>query len=114
METELLQDMITYLGDDYGEEQDGILLLLIKDAIDEVCNAAYPWDYASDKEETKIKDRICKKYRSKIRKIAEYHYSKQGGEGETSHSENGVSRSYESSGTPPSYLSEITTMAKVI
>ena len=114
MEDELLEDMITYLGDDYDEGQYGILLLLIKDAIDEVCNTAYPWDYSSEEEETKMREKVCKKYRSKIRKIAEYHYGKQAAEGETSHSENGTSRSYESAGTPPSYLSEITPMAKVI
>lgn len=110
----MLQDMITYLGDDYNTEQDGILLLLIKDAIDEVCNTAYPWDYSSDIEESSIRNRICKKYRSKIRKIAEYHYDKQGMGGAVSYSESGTSRSYESSGTPPSYLSEITPMAKLI
>lgn len=117
MEDKLLEDMITYLGNDYDpddEKLNGILLLLIKDAIDEVCNIAYPWNYSSSTEETKMKERICNKYRSKIRKIAEYHYGKQAAEGETSHSENGTIRSYESAGTPPSYLSEITPMARLI
>ena len=40
-------------------------------------------------------------------------YNKQGGEFETAHSENGVSRSYGSEGIPQELLLEITPMAKV-
>ena len=40
-------------------------------------------------------------------------YNKQGGEFETAHTENGVSRSYGSEGIPQELLLEVTPMAKV-
>lgn len=40
-------------------------------------------------------------------------YNKQGGEFETAHSENGVSRSFGSEGIPQELLMEVTPMAKV-
>ena len=40
-------------------------------------------------------------------------YNKQGGEFETAHTENGVSRSYGSEGMPQELLLEVTQMAKV-
>ena len=40
-------------------------------------------------------------------------YNKQGGEFETAHSENGVSRSFGSEGIPQELLLEVTPMAKV-
>ena len=39
--------------------------------------------------------------------IAAYLLNKRGAEGETSHSENGISRSYESADVPPSMLREV-------
>ena len=55
-----------------------------------------------------------KRYKSKIRKIAQYHYDKQGKEGVTSYSESGVSVSYNSAGTPASYLRGIIPVAKIL
>ena len=45
--------------------------------------------------------------------IAAYLINKQGAEGQTSHSENGVSRAYESGGVPESFLSQITPMGAI-
>jgi hypothetical protein len=47
-------------------------------------------------------------------RIAVELYNKQGAEGETAHSENGVSRSYESASVSESQLSEIIPKAKVL
>lgn len=47
-------------------------------------------------------------------KISAYLLNKRGAEGETSHSENGVARSYESSGIPSSLLREIIPMVGVL
>ena len=41
-------------------------------------------------------------------------YNKQGAEGETAHSENGISRTYQSSWISEQLLSEITPIAKVV
>ena len=46
--------------------------------------------------------------------IAAFMLNKRGAEGETAHSENGVSRSYEDGDIPPSLLRRITPMAGVM
>lgn len=44
------------------------------------------------------------KYHARTCEIAVYLVNRRGGEGETTHSESGVSRSYESAGIPASYF----------
>lgn len=110
----LLEQLIEYAADDYCPEQESFMLALIEDAIDEVANAMYPYGFSSDREEEKAKEKALKRYKSKIRKIAQYHYDKQGKEGVTSFSENSVSASYESAGTPDSYLRGIIPVAKIV
>lgn len=111
---ELLRQLIEYVGDDYCPEQDSFLLTLIEDAVDEIVGEMYPYGFSSDKEEERVKTQALKRYKSKIRKIARYHYDKQGIEGVVSFSENGSSTSYESAGTPDSYLRGIIPIAKII
>lgn len=114
MKEELLRQLIEYAGDDYCPEQDSFLLTLIEDAIDEVAGEMYPYGFSSDEEEERIKERALRRYKSKIRKIAQYHYDKQGAEGALSFSESGSSVSYENAGTPESYLRGIIPVAKII
>lgn len=114
MREELLRQLIEYAGDDYCPEQDSFMLTLIEDSIDEVANAMYPYGFSSDDEEERVKERALRRYKSKIRKIAQYHYDKQGKEGVLSFSENSVSASYENSGTPESYLRGIIPVAKIV
>ncbi len=111
---ELLRELIEYVGDDYYPEQDSFLIALISDATDEVVFEMYPYGFSSDAEETAAKEQALKRYKSKIQKIAQYHYDKHGREGTTGWSENGTSVSYESSGTPSSYLRGIIPIAKII
>lgn len=111
---ELFKQLIDYAADDYSAEQDSFLLMIINDALDEVCEEMYPYGFSSESEEKEVREKALKKYRSKIRKIAQYHYDKQGKEGIVSFSENGASVSYESSGTPSSYLRGIIPIAKII
>lgn len=111
---ELFSQLVAYVADDYTKDQDTFLNILLNDALDEVCGEMYPYGFSSESEEQKIKSKALKKYKSKIRKIAEYHYDKQGKEGVTGFSENGVSVSYENSGTPSSYLRGIIPIAKII
>lgn len=54
------------------------------------------------------------KYHSVQLEIASYLINKSGAEGETSHSENGISRSYESGGIPDSMLTQVIPYGKVI
>ena len=111
---ELLLQPIDYAADDYTKEQKSFLQTLLNDALDEVCLEMYPYGFLNDVEEQKIKDKALKKYKSKIRKIAQYHYDKEGKEGVTGFSENGVSVSYENAGTPSSYLRGIIPIARII
>ncbi len=111
---ELLRELIEYVGDDYCSEQDSFLILLLTDALDEVISEMYPYGFSSEQEEGYIKERAIKRYRSKIKKIAQYHYDKQGREGVTGWSESGTSVSYDSSGTPSSYLRGIIPIARII
>lgn len=111
---ELLLQLIEYAADDYTENQDSFLQTLLNDALDEVVQEMYPYGFNTDSEEQKIRDKALKKYKTKIRKIAQYHYDKQGKEGVAGFSENGVSISYENAGTPSSYLRGIIPIAKII
>ena len=90
MEAEILQDIIIYLGDEVGEADKPLLLILINRAIRKVCAKRYPWGY-TDKE----KDMAVERYRDTIFEAAVYYWAKQGADGESSHSENGISRSYQ-------------------
>ena len=106
---ELLKDLIIYVGEDYTPEQEAFLRLLINDAIEEVCGVMYPFGFNN---EEKAKESALKRYKGKIRKIAQYYYDKQGVEGVTSYSGNGESRSYSGAGTPSESFSGIVPVAK--
>lgn len=56
---------------------------------------------------------VPSKYVSLQLEIAAYMLNKRGAEGQTSHSENGVSRSYENADIPDSMLAVITPYARV-
>lgn len=114
MERKILQSLIEYAGDDYDVSQDSFLLSLIDDAAEEICNIMYPNGFSTSDEKEKAKKWVMINYESKIRRIAEYHYDKQGKEGVTSFSENGSSASYENSGTPESYLRGIIPISRIV
>ena len=67
----------------------------------EILSRCYPFGY-------KECEKVPKCYEVLQCKIAAYLINKQGAEGQTSHSENGISRSYESGGVPESFLGQIT------
>lgn len=85
---------------------DDLLNIYLKRAEQKVLNRLYPFGSADEL--------IPKKYEHKVMEIAEYLYYRRGSEGETSHSENGVSRSYENADVPKSMLTEITPMVGVV
>ena len=53
-------------------------------------------------------------YSANVLQIAVYLYDKQGAEGQTAHSENGISRSYESGNIPESMFCGIVPYARII
>lgn len=111
---ELLRGLIEYIGDDYTEEQKTFLQMLLDDAADEVCEVLYPYGFTSDEETKKAREYAIKRYGSKIRKIAQFHYDKQGKEGITGYSESGASVSYDGAGTPSSYFRGIIPVARIL
>lgn len=94
------------MGDDNEDWSDDILLTYLAIAGRKIIDRAYPYD------ET-IED-VPRRYELLQCEIAMYLLNKRGAEGETSHSENGISRSYENADVPESMLSVITPFCGVI
>ena len=90
MEIDILADVRTYLGDGVSEQDNPILLILINRAIRKVCSKRYPYGYTDAEKETAVA-----KYRDVVFDAAVFYWVKQGSEGQSSHSENGISRGYQ-------------------
>jgi hypothetical protein len=89
-----------------GNESDEILAAYLDLAAQAVIKRAYP--YRADVTEVPVI------YESDQLLITVYLLNKQGAEGETSHNENGISRSYESGSIPDSMLRSIVPYGEVI
>ncbi len=89
-----------------GETNEDILLTFIQLAADKVIAKAYPFDPTV----TEVPDR----YQGVQLEIAVYMLNKRGAEGETSHNENGVNRSYEAASVPDSMLKGVIPFGKVL
>lgn len=92
------------LGD--STESTIVLSTYLKIAGDKIINKAYP--YSTDVTE------VPKRYSILQCEIAAYLINKRGAEGQTSHSENGISRSYENADIPASMLSSVTPHVGII
>lgn len=82
-----------------ADESDAVILAYLRLAGRKVIGRCYPFR----PEETEVPAA----YAMNQVEIAVYLLNKRGGEGETSHSENGISRAYEAAGVPESMLREI-------
>lgn len=91
MEDKILEDVLTYLGDEASEVDVPVLLILIHRAINKICTKRYPFGYTEEEKAVTIE-----RYRNTIFEATVYYWAKQGADGESSHSENSISRSYES------------------
>lgn len=89
-----------------GETDESVLSTFLDLAGERILRRAYP--FCSDIRDVPIK------YHSTQIDIALYLLNKRGAEGETAHSENGISRSYESATVPDSMLKHITPHASVL
>jgi hypothetical protein len=83
-----------------------VLLTYLNIAGQKIITRAYPYD-----DTVEI---VPKRYEVLQCEIAAYLINKRGAEGETSHSENGISRSYENADVPESMLNIIPPMVGVI
>lgn len=89
-----------------GETNRVTLLIYLHIAGNKVLKRAYPFDDTV----TEVPDR----YAFNQVEIAAYLLNKRGAEGQTAHSENGISRSYEDGDVPPTLLREIVPCASVV
>ena len=78
---------------------DDVLQTYLTIAGQKIINRAYPYDVSVTE--------VPRRYGYLQCEIAAYLLNKRGAEGETSHSENGISRSYESADVPDSMLSDV-------
>lgn len=92
MEAELLKMISTYLGDDYSEKDEPVLLLMIQKAINDFKNQMnYPNSFTDEKIEQDLeKNKFC------LFDLILYDYNMNGVEFQTSHSESGTSQSWSS------------------
>jgi len=112
---ELLAQLIIYVGEDYESDQDDFLMLLLTDARDEVVHAMYPHGLSTDDELTAARHKAVTQYGSVIRRIAQYHYDKQGLEGVINFSEAGRTATYAGGGgTPDDYFKDIIPVARIV
>lgn len=100
-------DKLTLLRAMVGEgDSDEVLLTYLTLAGRKIINRAYPYNDEVDD--------VPRRYGYLQCEIAAYMLNKRGAEGETSHSENGVSRGYESADVPESMLSQIVPFCEVL
>lgn len=102
---DLLKGMIGQSGDSENLS-DEVLTSYLKVAGQKIINRAYPYNQTI----IKVPDKYCPLQCD----IAKYLLNKRGADGETSHSENGISRTYESGDVPESMLSEVTPYCGVL
>lgn len=88
-----------------GDLQDELLLAYLDIARQKLLDRVYPYDSTCD---------LPVRYESKQVEIAVYLYNKRGAEGETSHSENGISRSYAGADVPEELMRGIVPMVGVL
>lgn len=103
-----LEKLKAYIGIS-DDSEDTLLSLLIEKAETAILNRRYPFGYTDEERATALS-----RYPDVLLDIAVYLYNKRGAEGQTGHSENGISRSYEGAGIPESYLQSIVPICKVI
>ena len=99
------EEKLTMLKSMTEETDNDVLSTYLTLAKGVVLSRAYPYTE---------EDTVPAKYDTGHVEIAAYMLNKRGAEGETAHSENGVSRSYEDGDIPPTLLRRILPMAGVI
>lgn len=103
----MLEKFRKYLKKENADKgEDDFLLFLLDLAGSKLLERLYPFD------ETKTE--VPARYQFKQIEIALFLYNKQGAEGETSHSENGISRAYENADIPDSLMQGVTPFVGVI
>jgi len=98
--TDKLNQLKILLGKQGDNSEDDLLLMLLTLSAQKILERVYPYDDS-------IKE-VPSRYATKQVEIALYLYNKRGAEGQISHNENGISRTYESADVPESLMKGIT------
>lgn len=98
--TDKLNQLKILLGKQGDNSEDDLLLMLLTLSAQKILDRVYPYDDS-------IKE-VPSRYATKQVEIAVYLYNKRGAEGQISHSENTISRTYESADVPESLMKGIT------
>lgn len=101
--TEKINMLNILAGESLSESMASAYLTL---AGQKILQKAFPFDHTQT--------RVPERYELLQLEIAAHMYLKRGAEGETSHSENGVSRHYETASVPDSMLKQVIPHAKVV
>ena len=83
-----------------GTDEDALLLTLLSISAQKILDRVYPYNPTVTEVPTR--------YETKQVEIAVYLYNKRGAEGQISHNENGINRTYESADVPESLMRGIT------
>ena len=102
-QAEKLKLLKAMVGESDSEE---VLLAYLNIAGSKIINRAYPFGAGEAEFPARYDFLHCE--------IAAYLLNKRGAEGQTAHSENGISRSYESADVPESMLGAVTPMVGVL
>ena len=107
-EVEKLSLLRVMVGQPAADENwsDDVLISYLKIAGEKIINRAYPYD------ETVTE--VPRRYGVLQCEIAQYLLNKRGAEGQTGHSENGISRTYESADVPESLMKEVIPHVEVL
>ncbi len=89
-----------------GWDEDELLNMFLSIAAQKVLDRAFPF-------EEDVKE-VPRRYHLKQVEIAAYLYNKQGAEGQTAHTENGITRTYGSADVPEAMLQGIVPHVKVM
>lgn len=102
---EKIKSLRIMLGDS-ADDNDDTLSTYLDFAGRAIINRAYPYD--------ETQDEVPKQYENLQIEIAVYMLNKRGAEGETAHTENGITRNYGSADVPEEMLKRIVPHAGVI
>lgn len=98
--TDKLNQLKILLGKQGDNSEDDLLLMLLTLSGQKILERVYPYNDS-------IKE-VPSRYATKQVEIALYLYNKRGAEGQISHNENGISRTYESADVPESLMKGLT------
>lgn len=99
-------EMLNKLKAMTDEQAEEVLSTYLEIAGQKILRKAYPYDDTQTE--------VPAKYHYTQLEVAAYLLNKRGAEGETAHSENGISRSYEDGDVPPSLIREVVPCVGVI